>query len=271
MKELLQYAFFQNALIGCLLTGIVCGLVGSYIVARRMVFISGGIAHASLGGIGLCALLGLPPITGAAIFSLFTGYSVQTLSQRSEIREDSAIAMLWAFGMSIGILCAYLSPSFLPSLSNYLFGNILLINTGDLLFLSVLTAITILVFTLLLHPIVSIAFDREFALSQQLPVVRIELLIMTIICLSVVACLRVAGVVMVISLMSIPQITAGLFTRHFSTMAILSATIAILCCLGGLMISYFYNVPSGASIILLSTANYLILRTIKGIKACLYK
>jgi len=265
MSELFQYLFFQNAIMGCCLAGIVCGLVGTYIVSRRMVFIAGGIAHSSLGGVGLCALCGMPPLIGAAAFSLLTGFGVQKLRHRQEVREDSAIAMLWALGMSIGIICTYLSPAFLPSLSNYLFGNILLINTGDLAFLAILTLLSIVIFFLFIPEIVAVSFDYEFARSQGLHTAVIEYGMMGLIALSVVACLRVAGVVMVISLMSVPQMTANLFTRSFTGMAILSTVIAIFCCLAGLMFSYYYNVPSGATIILFSITIYILLRTIKAI------
>ena len=265
MRDLFQYVFFQHALMGCCLAGIVCGLVGTYIVSRRMVFIAGGIAHSSLGGVGLCALCGLPPLAGAAVFSLLTGFGVQKLRHRQEVREDSAIAMLWALGMSIGIICTYLSPSFLPALSNYLFGNILLINTGDLTFLGILALLSTIIFFLFIPEIVAVSFDYEFARSQGLPTATIEYGMMMLIALSVVACLRVAGVVMVISLMSVPQMTANLFTRSFTGMAILSTVIAIFCCLAGLMFSYYYNVPSGATIILFSIAIYMLFRTIKAI------
>lgn len=265
MNDLFQYVFFQNALLGCCLAGIVCGLIGTYIVSRRMVFIAGGIAHSSLGGVGICALWGMPPIAGAAAFALLTGLGVQKLRHRREVREDSAIAMLWAFGMSIGIICTYLSPSFLPSLSNYLFGNILLINRGDLIFLAALALVSLVVFFLFIPQIIAVSFDDEFARSQGLPTALIEYGMMALIALSVVACLRVAGVVMVISLLSVPQMTANLFTRNFTQMAVLSIIIAIFCCLAGLLFSYYYNVPSGATIILFSIANYMLLRTIKAV------
>lgn len=267
MTELFHYIFFQNALTGCCLAGIVCGLVGTYIVSHRIVFMAGGIAHASLGGVGICALAGWPPIAGAAVFSVLMSFVVQKLSRRKEVRKDSAIAMLWAFGMSIGIICTYLSPSFLPDLTGYLFGNILLIHAGDLAFLAALAIVSILVFLLFIPQITAVSFDREFARSQGLPTSLIEYGMMFLIALSVVACLRVAGVVMVISLLSIPQMTANLFTRNFSTMAVLSTFIAIFCCFFGLLFSYYYNIPSGATIILFSIIIYALLRTIKAVSS----
>ena len=270
-EGLLQYTFFQNALAGSVLAGIVCGLIGTYIVSHRMVFIAGGIAHASLGGVGLGALFGFSPVIGATLFSLLTGYSVEGLSHRKEIREDSAIAMLWAFGMSIGILCTYLSPTFLPNLTSYLFGNILLITHADLFFLGGLAVVTAIVFFLFIPQIVAVTFDREFARSQGLPVALLELSMTTLTALSIVACLRVTGIVMVLSLLSIPQMSANLLTRHFGRMAVLSIVFATLACIGGLFLSYYYNVPSGATIILFSIGIYMFLRTIKTLCQRLYK
>lgn len=263
--DLLQYTFFQNALIGCVLTGIVCGLIGTYIVACRKVFIAGGIAHASLGGVGLSILFNFSPLIGASAFALFTGYSVQQLNRWKEIREDSAIAMLWAFGMSVGIFCAFLSPQFLPDLSGYLFGNILFINHADLCFLGVLALVLCCIFYLFMPRIVAIAFDPTFARSQGIATTKWGYIMMTLTALAIVASLRTAGIVMVISLLTIPQMTANLITRNFSKIAIMSVILSIICCICGLACSYLINVPSGASIILISILFYANVRTIKRI------
>ena len=145
---MIEYAFFQNALWASLLTGPLCGFIGTYVVTRRMVFIAGGIAHSSLGGVGICALLGVSPMLGAGVAALATGYGVNSLSHKFHVRQDSAIAMLWALGMSVGVLCSYLSPAFLPDLPNYIFGNILLTTRVDLMLLFVVTMGTILYFVL---------------------------------------------------------------------------------------------------------------------------
>ena len=265
MKELLQYTFFQHALAGSLLAGIICGLMGTYIVSRRRMFIVGGMAHASMGGVGICALLGFPPLWGAAATALLTGLAVEKLRTRREVREDSAIAMLWAFGMSIGVLCCFMAPGFLPNLAGYLFGNILLINETDLWLLGLLCAISLIVFCRFTPQIIACAFDREFARSQRLPVGLIDYGMTALTALTIVACLRVTGMVMILSLLSVPQMTANLFTRNFHSMAIWSVILATGSCLGGLMVSYYYNVPSGATFILLSIIIYLLLRTIKAV------
>ena len=265
MIELFQYPFFQNALIACLLAGVVCGLVGTYIVSRRMVFVAGGMAHASLGGVGICALAGWPPTVGAAAFALLTGWGVQALSKRREIRHDSAIAMLWALGMSVGIICSYLTPEFLPSLSSYLFGNILLIDTADMWMLGALAALVVTVFLLSMPQIITIAFDPDFARAQRQPVRLTEWMMMTLTALSIVAALKVAGIVLVISLLSVPQMTANLFCKCMHSMAAWSVALAIAGCLGGLIISTWLNVPCGAMVVVELIVNYIVARTIKSL------
>ena len=255
--DLLQYTFFQHALLGSLLASIACGIIGTYIVTRRLVFISGGITHASFGGIGLGLYTGLSPILSAAVFSVLSAFGVEWLSKRKDMREDSAIAMFWTLGMALGIMFSFLSPSFAPDLSAYLFGNILTITQTDLLMLGILAILLILFFTLFIHPIIYIAFDREFARSQGIPVVVLEYILMMFIALTIVSCLRMVGIVLAISLLTIPQMTANLFTNKFKRIIWLSIAIGYLSCLGGLLISYRLNVPSGASIIFFSILIYI--------------
>jgi len=250
--ELLQYTFFQHALIGSLLASIACGLIGTYIVTRRLVFISGGLTHASFGGIGLGLYTGISPILSAALFAVLSAFGVEWLSKRKDMREDSAIAVFWTLGMALGIMFTFLSPGFAPDLSAYLFGNILTITWSDIALLGGLALLLILFFALYLHPIIYVAFDREFARSQGIPVQVFEYVLMMFIALTIVACLRMVGIVLVISLLTVPQMTANLFSHRFHRIIWLSIGIGYLSCLGGLMISFYLNVPSGASIIFFS-------------------
>ena len=263
--DLLQYTFFQRALLGSLLASIACGIIGTYIVTRRLVFISGGITHASFGGIGLGMFTGISPILSAAVFSVFSAFGVEWLSKRKDMREDSAIAVFWALGMALGIMFSFLSPGFAPDLSAYLFGNILTISSGDLWFLGAICLLLILFFCLFIHPILYIAFDREFARSQGIPVQVFEYILMMFIALTIVASLRMIGIVLAISLLTIPQMTANLFTYNFKRIIWLSILIGFIGCLGGLMISYFLQVPSGASIIFFSILIYAVCKLIKSI------
>ena len=246
--ELLHYTFFQHALLGSLFASIACGIIGTYIVTRRLVFISGGITHASFGGIGLGLYADISPLLSAAIFSVLSSFGVEWLSKRKDMREDSAIAVFWTFGI--------LAPGFTPDLSAFLFGNILTITPTDILLLAILSMLLILFFTLFLNPIICIAFDREFACSQRIPVALFEYILMMFIALTIVSCLRMVGIVLAISLLTLPQMTANLFTHSFKKIIWWSVIIGYAGCLGGLFISYKLQVPSGAAIIFFSILIY---------------
>ena len=261
--ELFQYSFFRNALTGSLFASIACGIIGTYIVTRRLVFISGGITHASFGGIGIGLYTGISPLLAAAVFSVLSAFGVEWLSKRSDMREDSAIAVFWTFGMAVGIIFSFLAPGFTPELSSFLFGNIMTITSGDLILLGTTSLALTTFFAIFLKPIVSIAFDREFALSQHLPVALFEYTLMMFVALTIVACLRMIGIVLAISMLTLPQMTANLFTYNFRKMIWLSILIGYVSCLGGLVLSYQLEVPSGASIIFTSIAIYAVAKSIR--------
>lgn len=260
----LNYPFLQNALAGAVLASLLCAMVGTYVVTRRTVIAGGGVAHASLGGVGLGAYFGFSPTLGAAGFALLSGFAIEGLTRRS-VREDSAIAMLWTLGMSIGILMSYLTPGFMTDLPLYLFGDILGITRADLWWTGGLTLLTGGVFALLLPVIITVAYDRDFAITQGLPVCRIEWVMTALTALTIVACLRLVGIVMVISLLSVPQATAGLFVRTFRGMILVSAIAALAACLGGLYLSYTLGVPCGAAIILVSIGGYFVCRMLQSL------
>ena len=201
-------------------------------------FISGGLTHASFGGIGLGLYTGVSPILAAGVFAVLSAFGVEWLSKRNDMREDSAIAVFWTLGMALGIMFTFLSPGFAPDLSAYLFGNILTITFGDIALLAGLAVILAIFFILYLRPIIYVAFDREFARSQGIPVQIFEYVLMMFI--------------------AIPQMTANLFTHRFHRIIWLSIGIGYLSCLGGLMISYYLNVPSGAAIIFFSIIIYVV-------------
>lgn len=271
IMELFQYTFFQHALLGSLFASIACGIIGTYIVTRRLVFISGGITHASFGGIGLGLYTGISPLLSAAVFSVLSAFGVEWLSKRKDMREDSAIAVFWTFGMAVGIIFSFLAPGFTPDLSAFLFGNILTITPTDIYMLALLSILLILFFTLFLNPIVCIAFDREFARSQRIPVALFEYLLMMFIALTIVSCLRMVGIVLAISLLTLPQMTANLFTHSFKRIIWLSVFIGYLGCLGGLFISYKLQVPSGAAIIFFSILIYTLCKMGKSMYLCRQK
>ena len=266
--ELFNYTFFQHAMLGSLFASIACGIIGTYIVTRRLVFISGGITHASFGGIGIGLYTGISPILGAAIFSVLSAFGVEWLSKRKDMREDSAIAVFWTFGMAIGIIFSFLAPGFTPDLSAFLFGNILTITLTDIWMLVILSLFLILFFYFFLTPIIYIAFDREYARSQRIPVRLFEYILMMFIALTIVSCLRMIGIVLVISLLTLPQMTANLFTHSFKKIIFMSIGIGFISCSGGLLLSYQLQVPSGASIIFFSILVYAFCKMGKTLYLC---
>ena len=266
--ELFNYTFFQHALLGSLFASIACGIIGTYIVTRRLVFISGGITHASFGGIGIGLYTGISPILGAAIFSVLSAFGVEWLSKRKDMREDSAIAVFWTFGMAVGIIFSFLAPGFTPDLSTFLFGNILTITLSDIWMLAILSLVLIGFFTCFLTTIIYIAFDREYARSQRIPVRLFEYILMMFIALTIVACLRMIGIVLVISLLTLPQMTSNLFTHSFKKIIFMSIGIGFMSCIGGLLLSYQLQVPSGASIIFFSILVYAFCKMSKTLYLC---
>ena len=199
---------------------------------------------------------------------MLSAFGVEWLSKRKDMREDSAIAVFWTFGMAIGIIFSFLSPGFAPDLSAFLFGNILTITLTDIWMLLTLCILLTAFFACFLNPIIYIAFDREYARSQRIPVVLFEYILTMFIALTIVACLRMIGIVLVISLLTLPQMTANLFTHSFKKIIWLSIGIGYLGCLGGLLLSYQLQVPSGAAIIFFSILVYALCKMGKSLYLC---
>jgi zinc transport system permease protein len=185
--ELFAYEFFQKAFLAAIFASISCGIVGSYIVARRIVFISGGITHASFGGIGLAFLLGFNPLVGAVIFAVGAALGIQFFTKVAKVREDSSIAIFWSFGMALGIIFVFMTPGYTPNLMSYLFGNILTVTISELIWMFVLNVVIIFFFSVFFRKILYIAFDEEFARASGLPVAMFNYITITLIALTVVS------------------------------------------------------------------------------------
>ena len=263
--ELFGYQYFINALIASLLTAVSCGIIGSYVVAKRMVFVAGGITHSSFGGIGIAYFLGFNPILGAGIFALLSGIGIERFTKKADIRNDSVIAILWSLGMAIGIIFIYLTPGYAPNLMSYLFGNILTVNSMDLVLLLVLSIIVVLFFILFYTKILFISFDEEYAKSQNIRVGLFNYGLMALTALTIVLNIKIVGIILLISLLTVPQNTANLFTKDFKKIILYSILIAFLGSLSGLIISYFLNIPSGATIIFNLIFIYLIARILRRV------
>ncbi len=261
--ELFQYDFFLKAFLAAVFASISCGIIGSYIVSRRIVFISGGITHASFGGIGLAFFLGFNPLLGAVLFAVLSALGIQFFTKVAEIREDSSIAIWWSLGMALGIIFIYLTPGYTPNLMSYLFGNILTVSSSELWWMFLLNVVIILFFSLLFRKILYIAFDEEFARAAGLPVALFNYLTMILIALTVVLNIRVVGIILILSLLTIPQATANLYTKDFKKLILLSSVFAFFGTITGLFISYFLDIPSGAAIIFTLVTIFAVLRLSK--------
>lgn len=263
VKQFFQYAFIQNAIISAFLLSVITGFIGSYIVVRRLVFLSGGITHASFGGIGIAWYFGLNPILGASVFSVFSALGLEYLSQGRTLREDSAIGMLWSFGMAIGILFVFLTPGYAPNLMSFLFGSILTISQTDILLLLILATLTLVFFVAFYYPILFVAFDSDFAKTQNVPVKFISYSLAVLIALSIVFAIRAVGIILIISLLTIPANIANIVTHRFRRIIVLSALISLFSIVAGIAISFRLNVPSGATIIITMMAFYLIAKGVQ--------
>lgn len=257
MLELLGYPFFQNALLGIVVISIAAAIVGTYIVTRRMVFISGGITHACFGGLGLGYFLGISPMAMAALFAVGGSLGVDWLSSR-RVRKDSAIAVVWALGMAIGILFVSLSTGNVPELNSFLFGNVLTISPADLWMFTGLTAVLILVFLMFYRLILTVSFDADFARTRHLPVRILEIGMTILVSLTIVLTIRMIGIMLLMSLLSLPQMTTEIFTRRYLPLMLLSGVISLIGCVGGLIAACYIAVPASAAIVILLVLFYII-------------
>ena len=263
--ELIKYTFFQHAIGGIVLLALISGIIGTYIVVRRMVFVAGGITHTSFGGLGIGIYLGINPILSAFIFSLCSALGVEWIARKHKVREDSAIAVFWSLGMAIGVIAIFLTPGYAPNLSSFLFGNILTITLSDLLWLSALAAIILFFFCIFYYDILYVALDREFAQTKGIQVKVIESAMMLLTAAAIVLTIRMVGIMLLLSLFTIPQITASVFTHRFLRIILYSIIIALAGGVAGLFLSSALNVPSGACIVLALTGIYVITKVIKSI------
>ncbi len=263
LPQLFTYGFFQHAILAAMLMSVTCGIIGTYIVSRRMVFISGGITHTSFGGVGLGYYLGFPPLAGAAIVAVLAALTTENLTRRKILRNDSIIAILWSLGMAIGIIFVYLSPGYAPNLLSYLFGSILTVTSTELWLMLALSMVVVTVFVLFYRPILYVAFDEQFARIRGIPVMLVNYLLIILVALTIVLSIRLAGIILVLSILTIPQNISNLFTNRFSHIMAGSVFLGFVASILGLVLSYYLDIPSGASIIFTLVILYLVARLIK--------
>lgn len=260
MLDFFEYTFFRNALVGVLIISIAAAMIGTYIITRRLVAISGGITHACFGGLGLGYFLGINPVLMAAVFAVGSSVGVEWMSTRFRVREDSVIAVVWAIGMAVGVLFVFLTPGYVPELNSFLFGNILTITTTDIAVFAVFTAILVIFFALFYNQIVACAFDRDFAKVIHLPVrfINYSMTVLTAIC--IVLTIRLVGVMLLMSMMSLPMMSAEVFFRRFKSMMCASVVISIICCVAGLLLASVIDVPCSALIVIVMVIAYAVIK-----------
>lgn len=262
-EAIINYNFMQNALLAALLSSLICGIMGTIIVEKQLVSMSGGIAHASFGGIGLGYLLGIEPILGGLLFATTASISVGQIQRRTRTKADTIVSMLWSAGMALGILFIALTPGYPPDMTSYLFGDILTVNNLYLTLMLVLAlAITIIVLVYFNYFKLYL-FDEEYATIMGINVLYLETILYIMIALSIVILIKVVGIILALALLTIPPTTAKLYTHKLKTMMSLATLFGIIYSLLGLTVSYYSNIPSGASIILISILCYAILAFIK--------
>ena len=250
-EAIATYDFLVDALVAAVLSGVACGIVGTYVVTRRMVFLGGGITHASFGGIGIAYHFGLNPIGGAMIFAILSALGIEWASAKGRIREDSAIGIVWILGMAIGILFIFATPGYAPNLMTFLFGDVLTVSRSNIVGLTALVGVLLLVLLLWYRPIMWASFDREYARSQGVKADAMLMLMTILTAVTIVLSIRIVGIVLLISLLTVPTVIASTLTKSYSRIMILSSLLAVAGNIVGLWVAYEVDFPVGATTIIL--------------------
>ncbi len=258
MLEIFQYQFMQRALIAAVLVSIACGVVGSYVVIKRIVSLSGAISHAAFGGVGLGYFLGINPVLAAIPFSIISAMAIGGVRQITNISEDTGIGILWSVGMAIGVIFINLTPGYAPDLFSYLFGSILTVNNTDLYIMLILDLIIITTVYLFRREFLAVSFDEEFSKVIGLHSLLIYMLLLALVALSVVVLIKVVGVILLIALFTIPAAISKQYTYNLRKLMILATVVGIILTSVGLILSYIFNLASGATIVMVLAAAFVI-------------
>ncbi len=265
LAAVFEYSFLQNAVIAALFSSIICGIIGVIITEKKMLMMSGGIAHTAYGGVGLGYLLGFEPILGAGIFSLIAAVIIGAVRRKENKNSDVIIALLWSVGMAFGIIFTELMPGYPPDMNSYLFGNILSVTKFDLYIICALTAIVVFIVIMFFNYLKAFMFDERFSAIRGVKTGFLEYLLLIIIALSVVALIRVAGIILVIALLSAPSACAAIISKSLKKRMIIAIILSILFCITGLTFSYYLGVSSGAVIVFVSALTYFSFHLLGGL------
>ena len=258
MLDVLQYQFMQNALIAGILASVACGIVGTYVVVKRIVFIAGGISHAAFGGIGLGYLLGIDPLIGALAFTVASALGMGAVHLKTRQSEDTLIGVLWALGMALGLVFIALSPGFAPDLMSYLFGNVLTVSRSGALLVLGLDAVIVAAVLLLYKEFFAVTFDEEYAKVSGVRTTPVYLALLVMIALTVVVLIKIVGIILVIALLTIPAAIARGMTSNLKRMMAIASLLGASFVVTGIAISYVADLPSGATIVLVGGFAYLV-------------
>ncbi len=264
-NALSQHGFLQNALLVGLLAGIGCGVMGSFVVVKRIGFLAGGIAHSVLAGMGAALFFGFSPTLGAVIAAIVSALVIGLISRHAGEQEDTLIAAIWAVGMAIGILFISKTPGYNTELMSYLFGNILMVSKQEILWMLLLDITVLATVGLFYKQFLAVSFDEEFATLRSLPVTTIYLLLLCLIAVTVVLLIQVVGLILVIALLALPAAIAGHYTQTLLGMMSIATLLGMSFTSIGLAISYSPDLPAGATIILLAGLVYIISTVFRGI------
>lgn len=267
MWDVLQYDFMRNALIAGLLASLACGVIGTYVVTKRIVFLSGGISHMSFGGIGMGYFFGFSPVLGALLFALASAFGIGLARHRTRLPEDTSIGVMWAVGMALGIVLVGLTPGYAPDLMSYLFGSILAVPTEDLVIMAVLDFAILAVVFLFYKEFLMVSFDEEYAKVSGVKVSLFYALLLALIALTIVILIRVVGIILIIALLAIPASIAKQFTYNLRNMMFIAILTGVLITFAGLWASYELDINSGSTIVLTSGFTMLLVFIIKNIIA----
>lgn len=264
IDALLNYAFMRNALIAAVLASVTAGIIGTVAIEKKRVSMSGGLAHASFGGIGLGYLLGFEPIWGGAAFALGASVLISRIPRHSKMKADTMTGILWSFGMALGILFISLAPGYMPDMTSYLFGDILSVSGEYLIYMAVFTAVIAASFVVFYHHLMLYLFDEPYAAARGIKTRRLEWVITIMLPIGIMALIKIVGIVLTIALMTIPVSIAKLLFKSIGRVVVFAMLFSLLFCVGGLVISYYIGIPSGACIAVLSTLVYLAMMASHG-------
>jgi len=251
LVDALRMQFMQNMFMAVILASVACGIIGAYVVSKRLVFISDGIGHTAFGGIGMGYYLGINPLFGAVAFSLGTAVAVGIAGLRSRIREDSTIGILWVMGMALGVLFIKETPGYVPDPMDILFGNILFVKRTDIYIMALLVVVIVLVVAALYKELLALSFDEEYAKIAGVRTGALNIVLLILIALTVVTLLKVVGVILVIALLTIPAAMAGLFTHEMRRMMALATVFGLVFSIMGTLVSWETDMPPGVVIVLM--------------------